>query len=164
MITPEAIAEARRQLGRQLAALRKAAGYNSEHDLAPLTFFGRSTIANVEMGRQHAGRAFWRRCDEVLGTDGVLTAGYDEIEAMVARQRDEAVQALQTNRPGVIGRGERDDRPDRGPRWTSGLDQALREAVALWGEEPAVGSGEAIDVAAAREMAFRWLVAPRDSS
>jgi hypothetical protein len=132
--------------------------------LAPLTFFGRSTIANVETGRQHAGRAFWRRCDEVLGTDGVLAAGYDEIEAMVTRQRDEAVQALQANRPGVIGRGQRDDRPDGGPRWTSDLDQALREAVALWGEEPAVGSGEAIDVAAAREMAFRWLVAPQDSS
>ncbi len=164
MITPEAIAEARRQLGRQLAALRKAAGYNSQHDLAPLTFFGRSTIANVETGRQHAGRAFWRRCDEVLGTGGVLTAGYDEIEAMVARQRDEAVQAIEANRSGVIGRDRRDDRPDGGPCWTPDLDQALREAVALRGEEPAVGPREAMDVAAAGEMAFRWLVAPRDGS
>src|SRR6266498_1533743 len=92
MITPEAIAEARRQLGRQLAALRKAAGYSSQHDLAPLTFYGRSTIANVETGRQHAGRAFWQRCDEVL----------------------------------------------------------------------AAGADEAIDVAAAGEVAFRWLVASRD--
>src|SRR6266545_7292729 len=162
MITPEAIAEARRQLGRQLAALRKAAGYSSQHDLAPLTFYGRSTIANVETGRQHAGRAFWQRCDEVLGTGGVLTAGYDEIEAMVARQRDEAVHAFPANRSGVVGRGQRDDRPDGGPRWTPDLGQALHEAAALWGEEPAIGSGEAIDVAAAGEVAFRWLVASRD--
>src|SRR6266511_3275007 len=164
MITPEAIAEARRQLGRHLAALRRAAGYNSQHDLAPLTFYGRSTIANVETGRQHARRAFWQRCDEVLGTGGVLAAGYDEIEAMMARQRDEAVQAFQANRSGVIGRGQRDDRPDGGPCWTSDLGQALREAAALWGEELAAGAGEAIDVAAAGEIAFRWLVAPRDGS
>ncbi len=162
MITPEAIAEARRQLGRQLAALRKAAGYSSQHDLAPLTFYGRSTIANVETGRQHAGRAFWQRCDEVLGTGGVLTAGYDEIEAMVARQRDEAVHAFPANRSGVIGRDRRDDRPAGGPCWTPDLGQALREVMALWDEEPAAGADEAIDVAAAGEVAFRWLVASRD--
>jgi hypothetical protein len=45
MISPEAIAEARRQLGRQLAALRKAAGYNTQHEFAPLTFAGLRRVA-----------------------------------------------------------------------------------------------------------------------
>ena len=44
MIDPEAITEAKRALGRQLAACREAAGFN-QHQLAPLIHFGRSTIA-----------------------------------------------------------------------------------------------------------------------
>src|SRR5262249_53298031 len=75
---------------------------------------------------------------------------------MVARRRGEAVQALQANRSGIIGRGQRHDRPDGGPRWTTDLGQVLSEASALWGEEPAAGGVEAIDMAAAGEVALRW--------
>ncbi len=91
MIDPSEIAQARRALGRLLAHHRQAAGYN-QHQLAPHTLYGRSTIANVEIGRQNVPRDFWRRCDEVLGTGGVLTSGYDQLQALIARQRRELAQ------------------------------------------------------------------------
>jgi hypothetical protein len=86
------ITEARRVLGRQLAELRQAAGYN-QHEFAPLTCYGRSTIANVETGRQQVPRAFWARCDEALGTEGALVTGFDRITAMVQERRRDAVRA-----------------------------------------------------------------------
>ncbi|MBO4209415.1 helix-turn-helix domain-containing protein [Micromonospora echinofusca] len=72
---------ARAALGRRLAEARKAAGYTQE-SLAPLTHYVRSTIANVERGRQSIGRDFWIRCDEILRTDGELTRGYDVIRML----------------------------------------------------------------------------------
>ncbi len=60
MRDPEEITAARYALGRQLAALRSAAGYN-QTDFAPLTGYGRSTVANVEVGRQNVGWDFWER-------------------------------------------------------------------------------------------------------
>ena len=64
MTEPRRIGELRLALGRQLAAYRKAANY-SQHQLAPLVGYGRSTVANVEVGRQQVPRAFWLRCDDV---------------------------------------------------------------------------------------------------
>jgi transcriptional regulator with XRE-family HTH domain len=52
MIDPGEITAARQALGRLLARYRKAAGFN-QHELAPRTHYGRSTIANVETGRQN---------------------------------------------------------------------------------------------------------------
>ncbi|MER7472737.1 helix-turn-helix transcriptional regulator [Micromonospora sp. NPDC000018] len=80
------IREARRRLGQQLAAFRKAAGH-TQHSLAPLTLYGRSTIANAETGHQRPDRIFWQRCDEVLRTDGILTAGYNRIVALEREYR-----------------------------------------------------------------------------
>ncbi|MGH3319271.1 MAG: helix-turn-helix domain-containing protein [Streptosporangiaceae bacterium] len=51
MIDPEDITDARRALGKRLAAYRRAAGLNQKR-LAPITGYGRSTVANVETGRQ----------------------------------------------------------------------------------------------------------------
>src|SRR6266540_3609140 len=164
MISPEAVAEARRQLGRQLAALRKAAGYKTQHEFAPLTFYTRSTLANAETGRQRTGRAFWERCDEVLCTGGVLADGYDRIEAMVAQQQEETARTLQAGMSATLGRSLSSATVDGDLSWTSDLAEALGEAVGLWGQEPAAADGEAIDAAAAREVALRWLVAPPDSS
>jgi transcriptional regulator with XRE-family HTH domain len=81
MVEPEAVQRARVQLGRQLAAYRKAIGYGQEQ-LASLVFVSRSTIANVETGRQRVPRAFWEQCDVVLATGGLLTAGYDELRRL----------------------------------------------------------------------------------
>ncbi|WP_405097949.1 helix-turn-helix domain-containing protein [Micromonospora sp. NBC_01412] len=72
------ITAARRALGRHLAHLRKDAGH-TQHSLARLVQYGRSSVANTETGRQHPERPFWTRCDHVLRTGGVLTAEYDRI-------------------------------------------------------------------------------------
>ena len=60
VIDSEEIREARRALGRQLAAYREAAGL-IQQELALKIHYGRSTIANVEIGRQRCSRAFWER-------------------------------------------------------------------------------------------------------
>lgn len=68
-----------RQLGRHLAQLRAAAGY-TQLRLAPLLHYGRSTVANVEVGRQRVPRQFWLRCDDILATGGQLTAAFDQMQ------------------------------------------------------------------------------------
>ncbi len=88
MTESEQIKAARRALGSQLAAFRKAAGL-SQHQFAPLTHYGRSTVANVEVGRQNVTRDFWQRCDEVLKANGALAHGYDELEALVSQKREQ---------------------------------------------------------------------------
>lgn len=105
---PQEVREARLALGRKLAGLRKAAGY-TQNSLAPLTLYGRSTVANVELGRQSVGRDFWVRCDQILDTGGALAADYDRMQAR-ARQLDR-LSAL------------------RGLPWPSGPDHADGEDV-----------------------------------
>lgn len=92
----EAIEAARKALGRQLALLRQAAGY-SQHDFAPLTGYGRSTLANVETGRQNVARSFWVRCAQELAADS-LVSGYDQIGAMAEAARTEAQARAQAAR------------------------------------------------------------------
>jgi transcriptional regulator with XRE-family HTH domain len=105
MIDQRAIFTARRALGRRLAAYRKSAGLRQE-ELASLVQYGRSSVANVETGRQKGSTAFWRRCDEVLGAAGVLMAAYDATEADVQTQREEfADRAACIIRDGDIRRG-----------------------------------------------------------
>jgi len=85
----DAVAAARTALGRQLAALRKAAGFSQE-TFAPLATYSRSTLANVEVGRQNVPRDFWQRCDAALDTEGSLAAQYDEVAELVRRRHEEA--------------------------------------------------------------------------
>jgi tetratricopeptide (TPR) repeat protein len=80
------VGEARRTLGRQLALLRQAAGY-SQHEFAPLTLYGRSTVANVEVGRQRVPHSFWATCDRLLDANGLLAAGCDRMQLLEARTR-----------------------------------------------------------------------------
>lgn len=87
------IVEARRRLGRQLAALRKAAGY-SQHEFAPLTHYTRSTIANVEVGRQHASPTFWRLSDDVLSANGALRSSYDDLQELIRQHHEDIAHVL----------------------------------------------------------------------
>ncbi len=107
MIDSEEIREARRALGRRLAELRQAAGYN-QHQFAPLTCYARSTIANVETGRQQVSRDFWERCDEELRTEGALTVGFDRLAAKVQQRRRDAARTALGG-----GMGSEDALPDR---------------------------------------------------
>jgi transcriptional regulator with XRE-family HTH domain len=64
----------------ELAAYRRAAGC-TQAQLAQRTGYSRSTIANVETGRQHVPRGFWEHADTALRTGGTLAAAHDELEA-----------------------------------------------------------------------------------
>jgi hypothetical protein len=163
------IAEARCVLRRQLASRRQAAGYN-QTDLAPLTGYGRSTVANVETGRQKVARDFWRRCDDALGAGGALTRRFDEIESMVQRQRVTAAKRTQAERASRVqrlqqvgsrvasGNGPSHDLPT--PVWTQSLASVQLDAVALWAHDLRPGADD--DVASPSTAAFQWLVAPDD--
>jgi tetratricopeptide (TPR) repeat protein len=105
MIDQRAILNARRALGQQLAAYRQAAGLKQE-ELAPLVHYGRSSVANVETGRQKGSRAFWQCCDEVLAAGGVLTAAYEATEAAVRTQREESAGPTPSTPVAVNGAGE----------------------------------------------------------
>jgi DNA-binding XRE family transcriptional regulator len=140
---PEEIAAARRALGRQLAALRCAAGYN-QTDFAPLTGYGRSTVANVEVGRQNAGRDFWERCDTALATGGKFATEFDAVQAAVRRHHNDVARAAQAERaarvdqwrsrqyaaprtPAVVDDGEDDEQ--------AALELARRVAASDVGDE-----------------------------
>jgi len=78
-VSPEQIREAWRDLGRQLAEWRKAAAL-TQHQLAALTWHSRSSIANIETGRQKATRQFWELADRELGADGVLFKAFGQVD------------------------------------------------------------------------------------
>lgn len=83
----------RRELGRQLAALRREAGL-TQQGLAALAGFSRSTISLAEIGRQSQARQFWESCDKALDTGGTLSAGADQIvRVRDAEQRAAAIAA-----------------------------------------------------------------------
>ena len=78
MREPEVIATARCTLGVQLAACRRAVGL-SQAQLAEKTGFSRSTIANVETGRQHVPRSFWESADTAVSAGGSLVVAHEEL-------------------------------------------------------------------------------------
>ena len=85
----ETVAQLRRALGQQLAAMRNRAGL-SQWELAPLTGYSRSTLSDAELGRHRLRREFWLRCDELLKADSRLVASYDRIETAAAIMRQRA--------------------------------------------------------------------------
>lgn len=109
MAGSDEIVSLRVALGRQLAAWREAAE-ESQRSLADQLPFSRSTVGNVETGRQAAPRKFWERCDDLLGARGALLAGYDQLAAAIEHQaRAEAQQlyvrqvAVNRTRPALSG-------------------------------------------------------------
>ena len=61
-------------------------------DFASLIDYSRSTIANVETGRQHVPGTFWAAAGAALRKGGALTEINDGIEACVRRGREEAAR------------------------------------------------------------------------
>lgn len=101
MITPEQLADARRNLGQQLAARRETAGL-TQRQLARLVGYTRSAIANVETGRSIQPRDCWVRYDELLRADGALLAGYDQYRGLLSRYRHQAAQERDRERAAKI--------------------------------------------------------------
>jgi transcriptional regulator with XRE-family HTH domain/tetratricopeptide (TPR) repeat protein len=142
---------ARAELGAELAAYRRAAGCTQAR-LAQLTGYSRSTIANVETGRQRVPRNFWERADAVLRTGGTLATGHDGLEAAqrhelraAARQVSTARQARTSQQSHSPGTG---DLPED---LANGRGASVRHALGSW--RPA---GQALSIAAEFE-ALPWL-------
>lgn len=96
------VAQAWSALGRQLAACRRAAGLSQER-LAALADYSRSTIANVETGRQRVGADFWARCDEVLAAGGALGRGYAEVHSAERSEHEQAAAQARYDSLAVVG-------------------------------------------------------------
>lgn len=141
------IAEARCTLGRQLAELRKAAGYN-QREFAPLTDYSRSTIANVEVGRQHVPRTFWQRCDDVLGAGGTLIGGYDHLRALIRQHHEEVALALYEKSKEHPDLGDYQQQGDLA-RHEVPFDPMRRRTLVTWGLATTAAGGMAFASAGA---------------
>jgi transcriptional regulator with XRE-family HTH domain len=86
-----------RELGRQLAALRRQAGL-TQHGLAARAGFSRTTVSMAEIGYKSQAREFWLACDKALDTGGVLTEGAGQIDAVRDAEQRAAALAAQEAR------------------------------------------------------------------
>ena len=94
-ITRDQVEQAFRELGRCLKALRQEAELTQVR-LADLVRYSRSTVANVEAGRQSITRDFWERADREVRAQGTLLASFDlAFELLRVRQAQEAQRELQ---------------------------------------------------------------------
>jgi Helix-turn-helix domain len=71
---------ARRDLGRSLAAERRAAGF-TQRQLAVATGYSRSAVSNAEIGHPDVARVFWARCDQILGSGRGYELAFEKIRA-----------------------------------------------------------------------------------
>ncbi len=102
MIDPQDITAAQQALGVQLARLREAAG-DTQAAFATRIPTSRSTVANVETGHSRGTLDFWTRSDKALQARGALVRGYEEVRALVSRQREEAARAAAAARSAAVG-------------------------------------------------------------
>src|SRR5258708_34071623 len=86
-----------RELGGALEALRREAGL-TQHGLAALAGFSRTTVSLAEIGRQSQAREFWQACDKALDAGGALTAGADQIDTVRDAEQRAAACAAQEAR------------------------------------------------------------------
>lgn len=142
-ITPDQVADARKDLGRHLAKWRTSAGLR-QVDLANLIRYSRSQIANVEVGRTSTTRRFWQNADTALVAYGALLAVFDQVHALArgfhaqtdqARDR-ERQQTVPPSAPTTSGGATGSGGCERcGPaivgRWTAREVRALREALRM---------------------------------
>jgi transcriptional regulator with XRE-family HTH domain len=91
-----------RELGRQLAALRRQAGL-TQHGLAALAGFSRTTVSMAEIGHGYQARQFWEACDKALDTGGALTTGAGQLDAVRDAERRAAARAAQAAPRGHSG-------------------------------------------------------------
>ncbi|RSM65141.1 transcriptional regulator [Actinoplanes sp. ATCC 53533] len=135
-VTPGQVAEARKDLGRQLAERRDMARI-TQRELARRLSYSRSTVANVEIGRHCAPRKFWQRADREVGATGGLLAAFEQVDALVQALQTQATQARERQRAAKYA-------PAAPPvsangcgcglvvgRWTGRETRALREALRM---------------------------------
>lgn len=91
-----AVIEARQALGKQLRALREAAGL-TQQQMAELLGYSRPHIAGAEKG-EGCALLFWQGCDKVLNTRGALIDGFNEVERLRQREAENAAVAARDER------------------------------------------------------------------
>jgi len=124
----DAVEAARRALGAKLAAYRRAAQLSQE-SLAELGGYSRSTIANIETGRQHVPREFWAGIDPALHADGDLIKASDEVEAAAREEHLEAAQQAGPYLPAPASLGSSGaSAPATGQSWMDVIAAAAAEA------------------------------------
>jgi transcriptional regulator with XRE-family HTH domain len=131
-VSPGQVAEARKELGRQLAARREAAGL-TQTELARRVAYSRSSVANVEAGSRSITPGFWQNADRELDAAGALLAASDDLDRMVQAERIcKTQQLLDQLRQQPAGSAV----PGCGcelvvGRWTGRETRALREALRM---------------------------------
>ena len=95
---PDEVAAMRRDLGRQLANRRKAAGL-VQREFGALVGYSRTAVANAETGNARIGRVLWERADRVLGSGELFARGFDRIQAQASARSS----ATATRRPADRG-------------------------------------------------------------
>ncbi|MFI7025744.1 helix-turn-helix transcriptional regulator [Micromonospora sp. NPDC049900] len=96
MIDPQQLHDAKHALGRELRERRAACGL-MQKDIARKVHSTRSTVANVEAGRQVVDRVFWQQCDTLLNAEGRLLTAYDayrQLESEYQRERSETAMRV----------------------------------------------------------------------
>ncbi|MGH3681805.1 MAG: helix-turn-helix domain-containing protein [Natronosporangium sp.] len=155
-VTPEQLAEARRNLGSRLASLREAAGL-TQAQLARLTGYSRSTVANVETGRGTQPRTSWARYDQILHVGGVLLADYNNYATLTARQRQHAAEERERQRTARLEQWRRAAEQHEPARLdapaSSYIDRGLHATVR--GGEPA---GAVVTATIVQEATNDWKV------
>lgn len=132
------VAGLQRELGSQLDAFRKVARVTQE-ELASATGYSRSSIANIQAGRQRADERFWRQCDEALSADGALLKAWaraEEIKREIYLEQAERSRQRQEAELSALRANLATDRPSEVPqqRAPSGLhrnevaDQVIHQA------------------------------------
>ncbi|WP_432903971.1 helix-turn-helix domain-containing protein [Micromonospora matsumotoense] len=140
-VTSEQIRDLQKALGRQLAHWRKAAGM-TQAALARRTAYSRSSVANVEIGRNAITRGFWERADRELRAQGSLVDAFDTLQELITMlQRHRAWLAeherLQRHQAAVPAK------PPPGLMVTTPAC-ACTVAIARWGEREVLALREAL--------------------
>lgn len=104
--TSEAIASARRDLGRQLKGFRHRSGLSQRH-LALRIGYSPSAVAWAETGRAGVSAQFWQRADEFLEAGGQLVAGDKQVRYLErwAREQARTSEPVALQRSVLPGRG-----------------------------------------------------------
>ncbi|MGH8349492.1 MAG: helix-turn-helix transcriptional regulator, partial [Pseudomonas sp.] len=169
------VTAARQSLGKQLAGLRCAVNL-TQCEFAKLVGYSRSTVANIELGRQHPSPAFCRKSDEVLSTGGVFRAALDELEELrrelhrkaaasaLAEQRKQGEQLREEQAgTGISADGISADGAVRQPLLAqlAGAQPMPEEMYGGWGRRrvlKAIGVGAALSPLAGHGAGLRELV------
>ncbi|MER7272429.1 helix-turn-helix domain-containing protein [Micromonospora carbonacea] len=136
LISQQQVAEARRDLGRRLAAWRAEQGL-TQMQLAKSICYSRSSVANAEIGRDTSVRRFWQDADRAVDAQGALLAAFDQMAALVRDFHTQQAQARDEERQRRAGRAIQAATGDCGcgtvvvGRWTGQETRALREALRM---------------------------------